>query len=290
MIDPDVQRVTFRHRDGDGPLIDVVALAELRARAQELNHFIDRPTQLDFHCVQCVVRGEGAHWVDYRRVGVRAGEILHIRPRQVHAFDMESTHDALMLIFLPEAIPETRSLRLAHPLRPSPIRPTRSEFDHIAQLVEFMLTLQREGSAVGGQQPLRHMLAAVLSVAQTVAERDGPLSCGRASDTSHAFDTLIDAHLYAQKGLTWYADELEVSTRTLTRCCLEAFGMSAKQHLDGRIALEAKRLLVHTEDTVQAVGARLGFLEATNFVKFFRRVEGETPHSFRSRIKTFEVA
>jgi len=150
-----------------------------------------------------------------------------------------------------------------------------------------MHSVQQAKTLLGGQQPLRHMLAALLSAAQTIAERDAPLAHGRASDTSHAFDTLIDKQLYAQRDLSWYAGELEVSTRTLTRACLEAFGTSAKQHLDGRVALEAKRLLVHTEDTVGAVGARLGFFEATNFVKFFRRVEGETPLRFRNRIKAF---
>lgn len=283
------RKVTFRHSEGVGPLVEVVELAELRVRAQKMSLPIHRPTQLNFHCVHCVIGGKGAHWVDYRSVHLKSGELLHIRPAQVHAFDRESTHDALLLLFLPEAIPETLSLRLTHPLRPSPIRPTESESRHICQLAELMLSMQRSRTVLGGQQPLRHMLAAVLSAAQTIAERDAPLAQGRASDTSHAFDTLIDNHLYEQKDLSWYARELAVSTRTLTRACLEAFGMSAKQHLDGRVALEAKRLLVHTEDSVGDVGARLGFFEATNFVKFFRRVEGETPRSFRNRIKGFSI-
>ncbi|NNF05495.1 MAG: AraC family transcriptional regulator [Candidatus Eisenbacteria bacterium] len=289
MRNEDVQRVEFRHPDGMGSLVEVVDLAELRLRPRKVSPPIDRPTQLNFHCAQWVVRGKGAHWVDYQKVPVRAGDLLHIRPAQVHAFDRESTHEARLLVFLPEAIPETLSLRLTHPLKPSPIRPTRSEAKHIGQLAELMLSAQKTRTVLGEQQPLRHMLAAVLSAAQAIAERNAAsLARGRASDTSHEFDALIDGHLYEQKDLTWYAGELEVSARTLTRACLEAFEMSAKQHLDGRVALEAKRLLVHTNDTVQAVGARLGFVEATNFVKFFRRVEGLTPLSFRNRVRAFE--
>lgn len=267
-----------------GQLVEVVDLAELRVRTRELNHAIDRPTQLNFHLLQCVSRGEGAHWVDYRRVPLRVGDLLHVRPGQVHAFDEDSTHDALLLVFLPEAIPQTLSLRLVHPLRPAAIRPSESESRYIVQLSGLMLLAQQQGNALGGQEPLRHMLAAVLSAAQTVAARHGPLAQGRASDSSHAFNALIDVHLYERRGLSWYARQLEVSTRTLSRACMKAFGMSAKQHLDGRVALEAKRLLVHTDDSVQAVGARLGFDEATNFVKFFRRIEGETPLGFRRRI------
>ena len=46
---------------------------------------------------------------------------------------------------------------------------------------------------------------------------------------------------------------------------------------------KAKRLLAHTTLTVATVGTRLGFDEATNFVKFFRRATGTTPGSFRDR-------
>lgn len=279
------RKVKFRHQAGDGLLVEVLEVAELRARDQRMNLSIDRPTQMNFHCIHCVLRGEGAHWVDYRKVHLRGGELLHIRPAQVHAFDRASTHEALLLVFLPEAIPATLSLRLAHPLKPAPIQPTESEFKYIGQLAEFMLSVQQAKTVLGGQQPLRHMLAAVLSAAQAIAEREAPLARGRASDTSHAFDTLIDRHLYEQKDLSWYAQELNVSTRTLARACREAFGTSAKHHFDGRVALEAKRLLVHTEESVGNVGARLGFLEATNFTKFFRRVAGETPLCFRNRIQ-----
>ena len=63
-------------------------------------------------------------------------------------------------------------------------------------------------------------------------------------------------------------------------------GINAKAHIDRRVALEAKRLLVHTNHSVESIAARLGFSESTNFVKFFKRVESLTPSSFR---RTFEL-
>ncbi len=59
--------------------------------------------------------------------------------------------------------------------------------------------------------------------------------------------------------------------------------MSAKALLVGRIVLEAKRLLAHSAAPVAAIAADLGFEEATNFVKFFRRETGLTPGLFRER-------
>jgi AraC-like DNA-binding protein len=53
--------------------------------------------------------------------------------------------------------------------------------------------------------------------------------------------------------------------------------------LTQRIVLEAKRLLAHSLAPVAAIGETLGFDEATNFVKFFRRETGLTPGAFRAR-------
>ncbi|AOW14451.1 hypothetical protein LPB72_02990 [Hydrogenophaga crassostreae] len=58
-------------------------------------------------------------------------------------------------------------------------------------------------------------------------------------------------------------------------------GFTAKQVIDRRIVLEARRLLAHSQMPVAHIGHQLGFTEPTNFVKFFRRLGGETPQQFR---------
>ena len=59
-------------------------------------------------------------------------------------------------------------------------------------------------------------------------------------------------------------------------------GVGAKAFLTNRIVLEARRLLVHTRAPVATISEQLGFDEATNFVKFFRREAGVTPGAFRT--------
>ena len=81
-----------------------------------------------------------------------------------------------------------------------------------------------------------------------------------------------------------YAKRLGYSESTLSRACVATVGRTAKDAIDLRIALEAKRLLVHSPGhRVAQIGHQLGFGEATNFVKFFRRMEGVTPLEFRRR-------
>jgi AraC-like DNA-binding protein len=80
-----------------------------------------------------------------------------------------------------------------------------------------------------------------------------------------------------------YASRLGCSEKSLSRATRTVVDMSAKSLLVDRIVLEAKRLLAHSVSPVAAIAAELGFDEATNFVKFFRRETGVTPGSFRGR-------
>ena len=70
--------------------------------------------------------------------------------------------------------------------------------------------------------------------------------------------------------------------RTLTRASLAVTGRTAKQVVDDRVALEARRLLACTPLSVAEIGRRLGFPEPTNFGRFFHREVGESPGAFRA--------
>lgn len=79
------------------------------------------------------------------------------------------------------------------------------------------------------------------------------------------------------------ARRLGYSERTLTRACQAATGRTAKEVIDDRIVLEARRLLSHDGYSVAAVARDLSFAESSNFTKFFRRTTGETPETWRSQ-------
>lgn len=72
-----------------------------------------------------------------------------------------------------------------------------------------------------------------------------------------------------------------IHRQDLTRACTAATGQPVKHVIDGRVALEAQRLLAHTDEPVATIARRLGFPEPTNFGKFFTRHTGVTPGTFR---------
>ncbi|MFD0573877.1 helix-turn-helix domain-containing protein [Kitasatospora gansuensis] len=93
-------------------------------------------------------------------------------------------------------------------------------------------------------------------------------------ELEHSFATTRSAAAYAAR--------VGYSLPTLNRACQAATGRNAKALIDARVALEAGRLLAHTDLPVATIGRRLGFTEPTNFGKFFTRETGLPPGTFRA--------
>ncbi|MEU7145090.1 helix-turn-helix transcriptional regulator [Nocardia sp. NPDC046473] len=81
-----------------------------------------------------------------------------------------------------------------------------------------------------------------------------------------------------------YANTLGYSARTLS-CATPAAGVGAKEFIDRRLILEAKRLLAHSDQTAARIADRLGFSSATHFSKYFHQRTGQTPIAFRNAIR-----
>ncbi|GGS99147.1 helix-turn-helix transcriptional regulator [Streptomyces janthinus] len=78
-----------------------------------------------------------------------------------------------------------------------------------------------------------------------------------------------------------YAETLGYSARPLSRATLTAVGLGAKEFIDRRVVLEAKRLLAHSDQSAARIADRLGFSSATHFSKYFHHRTGRTLIAFR---------
>lgn len=95
------------------------------------------------------------------------------------------------------------------------------------------------------------------------------------------FKDLLDNQYHKQKLVSHYAEQIRVTEKRLNQATSKILDKSPKQMIDERIMLEAKRLLVHTNESVKEIGFELGFDEPTNFIKYFRKHHHSTPVEFR---------
>ncbi len=130
---------------------------------------------------------------------------------------------------------------------------------------------------------LRHLLSALLLRVEDCAVTE--TAAARPDDTFACFRETVDRDFAAHRDVAHYARTLGWSPRTLSRAARKATGANAKQVIDGRVVLEARRLLAHTELPVTTIAQRLGFEDASNFSSYFARTASTSPTAFRDSLR-----
>lgn len=272
--------------------IEIFHVSDLRRRATPAA--IRAPHRYDFHMLVCVTQGEVTQWVDFRPVPCAPGSLLVLRPGQVHGLGDTHDWDGWMVLFRSEFLPPDAQTT-------SDLLPTLG----IDRLAEHMVladpdfeatheTIARmRQDATRGAQPkdtnvlLRYQLCALILRLGILHDQ----TAGIEAATSQGLQRFVRfRRLVEQSHASWhqvatYADALGCTEKSLTRAAQQASGLSAKAVIAARITLEAKRLLAHTDRPIYLIAEGLGFAEATNFAKFFKRETGMTPSGFRKGYK-----
>ena len=106
------------------------------------------------------------------------------------------------------------------------------------------------------------------------------------ADNERAYTQYLTTLLRSQEpplpDLGSIAEGLHLSERTLTRR-LSGEGTSYRQVKNEVLRYWAQQYLLHTNHSVESVAASLGYQDAANFRRAFRKVEGCSPNEFRRR-------
>lgn len=246
------------------------------------------------HLLALVTAGRASFTVDFATYPCRPGGLLWVRPGQFVGFPPPGI-DATLVLFEPEfpyegAAPAGTPAITAGGSWVAPgtyWQPTGEDEEAIVDGIS-QLEIDYHRIVAGDDIPLgvlRHHLSAILLRLSRIEPEGGPEVAARDSAILARFRQEIDLRYAQTRQVEDYARLLGCSVRTLTRASLAATGRTAKQLVDERVALEAKRMLAESDLSVAEVGHRLGFSEPTNFGRFFTRIVGIPPGQFRTQAR-----
>lgn len=284
-----IRDLPFRHNAKPGLGFEILPLANLYARAARglLDHALDAPQRPEFHAAYVGTRGRGTLVVDFTPTPLGAGYVTFVARGRVSQFTRVRRADAWILLFSPEFL--ATGAREVDPLRAPRVLSPAWEVPALAvgrdpELRDLVRLLEVEHARAQDalQAPLlaallRAFLLRAERLANATAARDQPPP----AELARFYAALEDDHLRTRE-VAHYARRAGLSPRALGELLVRATGRTTKRTIDDRVALELKRLLVHTDLTVKELAARAGFAEPTNLVKFFRNATGTTPQAFRA--------
>ena len=283
-----IRDLPFKHNTRPGLGFEMFRLAELLGR--RLDHALDAPQRPEFHILYLGLRGKGSLVVDFTKVPIGADTLTIVARGRVQYFMPNTQADAWVLLFLPEfvelgarSVDPLHGASLMSPAWPVPaLKLAAEDRDDLLALAEQLATEQAR--PLDDLQPavMASLLRAVLLRGERIARAAGtnpvlPASLAR-------FFTILEQDFLRTRSVTHYAKAAGLSPRRLAELLVASTGKSTKEVIDDRVLLEHKRLLAHSDLSIKELADRTGFIEATNFVKFFRKRTGTTPQTFRRNL------
>lgn len=246
------------------------------------------PYRLSFYDILLVTAGRGHFALDDEQHEVKPGVVFFTRPGEVRRWQVNGLDGACLFFageFLTEAFADTRLIDQFDYWRPGrPSGALRLEPAQRRAFLERFERMRREFATLRGDAG--HLLRAglyelLVLLNRWYVVRHGETPARHPHPKVERFQALIERHHASRHRVADYAGLLHLTPGHLSALCRRHLGCPAGQVIHDRIALEARRLLRHTDLPAASVGYRLGFADPAYFSRFLRRETGLSPTDLR---------
>lgn len=97
--------------------------------------------------------------------------------------------------------------------------------------------------------------------------------------------SLVTQSVTSNTGVRALSRELAVSESTLSKHFKAETGMTLGAYIDRVLLEKSRRLLIGTEQSIGEIAEQLQFCDQFYFARFFKQHQGESPSSYRRRLK-----
>lgn len=268
--------------------IDVVELESIYTHQNQDSDDPFQPQYANYFSFIYIEKGQGEHLVDGVLHPYQSGDVIFINQGQHHAFDAADSPQGKMVIITPTFfsecsanirysyfIPFHLSLSCASVMR---LEPQQSQNCHsMINLISDAIAEQRADSI----EVKLLFSAVVLKLAQLRSSQQN-MADGEHRQRFSEFLGLVEQKFHLEREAKSYAEQMHISYKALNQLCKCCSGRTAKQIIDFRLNLEIMRKLRMQGDCVQSIAFELGFDDITNFVRYFKRLNGQTPSCYRT--------
>jgi AraC-like DNA-binding protein len=276
------QEVEFnRTKYGPELLVDCAWVGEMPT------FFRPGPHHLTFYEILLIERGEGQLLLDGAPHDARARKVFFTCPGQTRTWSSTNVEGLCLFfpaLFLDEFFQDSLFVeRLPYFSRRNAaelaLSPTAAK-----QLKHGLLMIRDELQALRPDSV--HLMRAKLYEVLIVLARNYASAHGSSEHRAHPVVSRFRQELAKsarQHQVSGYARRLGVTPGHLNALCKVHLQQTAKAAIQDAVFVEARRALLYSDATVEAIAYRLGFKDASYFARFFRRRAEMAPGAFRKQ-------
>lgn len=289
MTNSQIPTLAFRDPPPDGVLpFEINSFEKMHPLAQS-----QHPHRINFYEILYITAGQGFHIIDFDAYPLQPPCVFFLSPGQVHFYQRLIPIEGYTLLFTEDFLLSTfgevaslYNFDFFHGVQQSPFLPiNQNEEIFLLQLIsevykEYSANYEFRGATL--QAYLHILLVKLQRLILTKSRRPPPV---RAQTLVQQFKQLVSLHYLSERSVQYYADQIGLSLSHLSAIVKDVTGKTPGQVIRKNVALEAKRLLVHTDQTIEQVSHKLHFKDPPYFGRFFKRETGVSPGEFRKIIR-----
>jgi AraC family transcriptional regulator, transcriptional activator of pobA len=264
--------------------------------AYDLQQFISShqnikfPHRHSFYQVLFITEGNGTHIIDFENHEVKKGMMYFLAPSQVHEWIFEENVSGILINFNENFF--SSFLANSHYISEFSFFTANGmhsaidlSMDGSSDIIKSILTEILNEFSSNEEYKLdliKTLLLQLFLLINRKVSRNLNLPTNKNNYIVYRnFEKLIEVNFKTIRLPKDYASLLYVTPNHLNALCNQLMGKSAGDIIRNRVLLEAKRLLVNSNQNISEIAWHLSFEDNSYFSKFFKKYEGVTPDEFR---------
>lgn len=274
------------------PIIGLDAFLEEHALSRELQYHeilgersIDSPHKHDFYVLLLVEAGKGYHRIDGMKYKIGKNQLHVLYPGQVHDWKFEKTTRVFQLMISRETFSTIQqSIEIGWYLFQEKPVLTMPQKEFTSLQYEFLQLGNELSQTVLSWKVIQARSIVLLQLIFRLLENREWNSISATNKVLVSeYLKLIERYYLKEKSVEFFARKLHVTANYLNIVCKRNLNKNAKELLQNRILMEAKRRLLISEQSIKEIAYALGFDDPAYFSNVFKLKAGLSPAAFRNK-------
>ena len=254
---------------------------------------VHRPHTHNFYLCVLFTAGIGTHEIDFTRYPIQAGSVFFLSPGQTHFWQFETQPKGYIFFHTLEAFELTLSKQrlenfpFYYSVNNSPtLTLAPYQVKGIAERFEEIYT-EYNTTKLYKTEKLTNLINLIyIDLSRLYIPEEHVLESSISATyftILKAFEKLLDLHFKSEKSASFYAEHLSITTKHLNRVLKTILDKTTTDLIHERTLLEAKRLMVHTENSLREISEILGFEDYAYFSRIFKAKTKQSPKAFKNQ-------
>lgn len=265
---------------------------DLKSHLHKNKDLVYKPHKHNFYLCIFFIEGSGIHEIDFNAYTVQPGSVFFLKPGQTHSWKFDSPPKGYLFFHTQDFYELSFSNRLLH----------QFPFYFSQKNTPSLVLTKTQTSELGSKfkelnteyyQKRLYQEIKITSLINTIyidlarcyidSKPKEVASSLRYIETLRSLEKEIEHSYLLEKSANFYAKKLNISSKHLNRIVKATVDKTTTELISERVLLEAKRLIVHSNNSLSTIAEILGFEDYAYFSKVFKSKTKITPLGFKKR-------